>query len=230
MKRGRRKAIAFGALLAVGAGLAASGDVFAQAVRGIVKPRIEDTVRVSIYADNWFVLFVNGRLVAVDPIEFLPHNVVTIDLLPQYPMTIAVLAKDNADPFTGLEYGNQIGDGGFILRMSDGTATSARWKVKSYFTAPAAAGSSERREEIPPDWFAVDFNDDGWATATTYSVADVRPPATFRAADFAGAEFVWSGDLSRDNTVVLRARVERPGWRPSWNATPDLDLREAPFR
>jgi hypothetical protein len=219
-----------GLISVAAAGFFFAGDVGAQQTRGIVKPRIEDTVHVSIYADNWFALFVNGRLVAVDPIEFLPHNVVTIDLLPQYPMSIAVLAKDNADPVTGLEYGDQIGDGGFILRMSDGTATSAKWKAKSFFSAPGVPGKPERREEIPPNWFAVDFDDSNWAAATVYSPADVRPPPTFRAADFSGAEFVWSGDLARDNTVILRAKVERPGWRPLWNTTPDLDLREAPFR
>ena len=72
---------------------------------GVVKPTMDDTMRASMYADNWFTLYVNGKLVAVDSIDFLPHNVVSVDLLPEYPMTIAVLAKDNADPKTGCEYG-----------------------------------------------------------------------------------------------------------------------------
>ena len=64
---------------------------------GVVKPTMADTIRANVYADNWFMMYINGRLVAVDPIDFLPHNVVSIDLLPEYPMTIAVMAKDNAD-------------------------------------------------------------------------------------------------------------------------------------
>ena len=55
------------------------------------------------------MIYINGKLVAVDSIEFLPHNVISVPILPIYPMTIAVLAKDNADPKTGLEYGTQIG-------------------------------------------------------------------------------------------------------------------------
>ncbi len=82
---------------------------------GVVKPQMADTIKANIYADNWFVMYINGKLVAVDPIDFLPHNVVSVDILPEYPMTIAVLAKDNADPKTGMEYGNSIGDGGFSL-------------------------------------------------------------------------------------------------------------------
>ncbi len=76
------------------------------------------------------------RLVAVDPIDFLPHNAVSIGILPDYPMTIAVLAKDNADPKTGCEYGRSIGDGGFVLKFADGTVTDASWKARSFFHGP----------------------------------------------------------------------------------------------
>lgn len=54
---------------------------------GLVKPTIADTTKLNVYADNWFMLYVNGRLVAVDPIQFTPHNVVSVDFLPEYPMT-----------------------------------------------------------------------------------------------------------------------------------------------
>ena len=82
----------------------------------IAKPRIEDTIKANVYADNWFQLYINGELIATDSIKFIPHNVVSVDVLPRYPMTIAVMAKDNADAKTGMEYNNtQVGDGGFIL-------------------------------------------------------------------------------------------------------------------
>src|ERR1035441_7394316 len=77
-----------------------------------IKPRMSDTIKASVYVDNWFMMYINGKLVAVDPIDFIPHNQVNLDILPEYPMTIAILAKDNADPKTGLEYGNHIGDAG----------------------------------------------------------------------------------------------------------------------
>ena len=112
---------------------------------GIVKPSMSDTVHGSIYADNWFAMYINGKLVAVDSIDFLPHNVVSIDILPEYPMTIAVLAKDNADPQTGCEYGKQIGDGGFILKFADGTVTDAKWKGKCFFYGPIDRNTADPR-------------------------------------------------------------------------------------
>ena len=53
------------------------------------------------------MIYIKGKLTAVDAIEFLPHNVISVNILPSYPMTIAVLAKDNADPKTGFEYGTK---------------------------------------------------------------------------------------------------------------------------
>src|SRR5436190_19581232 len=92
---------------------------------GIRKPAMSDTIKANMYADNWFVLYINGDLVAVDSIKFIPHNVVSVDILPSYPMTIAVMAKDNSDPKTGMEYANtNIGDAGRILKFGDGTVNN----------------------------------------------------------------------------------------------------------
>ena len=102
--------------------------------KGLIKPTMADTVHVDVYADNWFAMFINGELVAVDSIKFTPHNVMSFDILPEYPMTIAIIAKDNADPKTGLEYGNHIGDAGLVIKFSDGTVTDAKWKAKCFFT------------------------------------------------------------------------------------------------
>ena len=95
----------------------ANSNLFAQTSpptrANIRKPTIADTIRANVYADNSFKLYINGELVAVDSIAFVPHNVVSVDILPAYPMTIAVMAIDNADPKTGMEYANtNIADGG----------------------------------------------------------------------------------------------------------------------
>jgi len=198
----------------------------------LVKPTMADTIKANIYADNWFVLYVNGKLVAVDSIDFLPHNVVTIDLLPSYPMTIAVMAKDNADPSTGLEYGDHVGDGGFILKFSDGTVTNANWKAKCFFKGPLNHDVKNPRVEhtpIPDRWWAVDFDDHSWPAATEFSEERVSPKEPFYAADFKGAKFIWSDDLDLDNTVIFRTRIDRPGWKPRWNTKPDLEVTGAPI-
>jgi len=192
---------------------------------GIVKPSMSDTIKCAMYADNWFALFVNGKQVAVDSIDFLPHNVVAIDLLPEYPMTIAVLAKDNADPATGCEYGRQIGDGGFILRFADGTVTDASWKAKCFFHGPIdrdVAAPKVRSEPIPKQWFAVDFDDSSWDQATEYTQERIDPKEPFFQHDFSQARWIWTSDLDLDNTVILRKRVEKAGWKPRWTTKPDL--------
>lgn len=196
---------------------------------GIAKPTMKDTVRAAMYADNWFALYVNGKQVAVDSIDFLPHNVVSVDILPEYPMAIAVLAKDNADPATGCEYGRQIGDGGFILKFGDGTVTSSSWKAKCFMHGPIDRNTADpkvRAEPLPEGWMRPDFDDSSWASAVEYPQERIQPKEPFFAHDFSGAKWIWTGDLDLDNTVILRTRVERPGWVRPWNTKPDLDASQ----
>jgi len=200
---------------------------------GLIKPTIADTMKLNVYADNWFMLYVNGRLVATDPIPFTPHNVVSLDFLPEYPMTIAVMAKDNADPKTGLEYGSSIGDGGFILKFGDGTVTNATWKAKSFFRGPLGGDTANPKVEhtpLPANWWAVDFDDSKWANATEYTEERINPKQPYFEADFKGAKFIWTENLDLDNTIIFRARIEKPGWTPRWNTKPDLDVTGAPLK
>jgi phosphatidylethanolamine-binding protein (PEBP) family uncharacterized protein len=201
--------------------------------KGLIKPTMADTIKVNIYADNWFVLFINGELVAVDSIKFTPHNVVSVDILPEYPMTIAVMAKDNADPKTGLEYGDHIGDGGFIIKFADGTVSDAKWKAKNFFKGPLnhdAANPKVEHTPIPDGWWKTDFDDSKWANATEYTEERVNPKQPYYEADFKGAKFIWSEDLDLDNTIIFRTKVEKPGWTKRWNTKPDLDVTGAPFK
>lgn len=189
----------------------------------IRKPQMSDTVKANLYADNWFQLYVNGELVAVDSIRFIPHNVVSVDLLPTYPMTIAVMAKDNADATTGMEYANtSIGDGGFILKFGDGTTTNAAWKAKRFAWGPVNRDTKNPRVEslpIPENWFAVDFDDSRWGLAKEYTEDQIGPKQPYFEHDFQGAKFIWTDDLELDNTVIFRHVVKSP---PDGQARPDF--------
>ena len=173
-----------------------------------------ETITATVYADNWFEMYVNGRRVAVDPIRFRPHNVVTFELKAEYPMTIAIRAEDNADPRTGMEYGDtQIGDGGFALRLSDGTITDASWRARCFSRGPVGGGVRSpgvEREALPERWFAPDFDDGAWANAVEFASEEVDPKACFFEHEFGAARFVWSEDLALDNTVLLRTHIEAP--------------------
>jgi hypothetical protein len=190
---------------------------------GIRKPSMNDTIQANVYADNWFVLYINGELVAVDSIKFIPHNVISVDILPTYPMTIAVMAKDNADPKTGMEYANtNIGDAGFILKFSDGTVTHARWKAKKYSWGPIDRDTRNPRVEnipISENWYAVDFDDSSWDHAKEYTEEQVGPKQPYFEHDFQGAKFIWTDDIELDNTVIFRHIVASP---PDGKARPDF--------
>lgn len=209
--------IIFAILLFFGAALTTVLPEHQSAEKGqqkLRKPSMADTIKANMYADNWFELYINGELAAVDSIRFIPHNVVSVDILPAYPMTIAVIAKDNADAETGMEYANtNIGDAGFILKFGDGTVTNASWKAKSFFHGPIDRDTKNpqvRTEPIPENWFAVDFDDSSWKCAKEYSEQEVDPKQPYFESDFDSAKFIWSDDIALDNTVIFRHRVDSP--------------------
>lgn len=180
----------------------------------IRKPQMSDTIRANVYADNQFMLYIKGDLVAVDSIAFVPRNVISVDILPSYPMTIAVMAKDNFDPKTGMEYANtKIGDGGFILKFSDGTVTNGDWKAKKISWGPIDRDTKSPRIEsieVPNNWYAVDFDDRGWGKAKEYTEEEVGPKQPYFDSDFQGAKFIWSDDIALDNVVLFRHVVKAP--------------------
>lgn len=205
-----------------------NGPVALAQPAGPVKATFSNVIRLNAYADNWCMVYINGKLAGVDQIEFLPHNVLSINVLPIYPMTIAVLAKDNADPKTGLEYGTQIGDAGFILKVSDGTVTSSSWKARAFFRGPLNGVISNPQVQytpIPANWFAPGFDDSSWDKATEYAEARVKPDGDYSSYDFSGAKFIWTSDLDLDNTVIFRYTAPRPAnYTKTWTADGDIDI------
>ncbi len=204
-------------------GLSIASIQSAVAQQPLRKPRIEDTIKANVYADNSFKLYINGELVAVDSIAFVPHNVVSADILPAYPMTIAVMGIDNADPKTGMEYANtNIGDGGFILKLGDGTVTNSTWKAKKFSWGPIDGDMKNPRVEsipIPKDWYTVDFDDSKWPGAKEFTEEEIGPKSPFFEYDFKGAKFIWSDDVKIDNVVLFRTVVKSP---PDGKDRPDF--------
>lgn len=201
------------------------------------KPQMSDTIKANVYADNTFVLYINGELVTVDSIAFVPHNVISIDILPSYPMSIAVMAKDNCDAKTGMEYANSnIGDGGFVLKFGDGTVTSGDWKAKKISWGPIDRDTKNPRVEsipIPQNWFATEFDDSSWGNAKEYTVEEVGPKQPYFESDFKGAKFIWTDDIALDNIVLFRHFVkaspdgkERLDFRNLNNVVPENPSRE----
>lgn len=94
-----------------------------------------------LFADNYFELYVNGKLVAVDSMPFTPFNSAVVRFRAKRPITYAVKLVDweqnlgiGTETDVGIE--NHPGDGGFIATFSDGTVTDASWKAQTFYIAP----------------------------------------------------------------------------------------------
>ena len=93
-----------------------------------------------LIADNYFELYVNGKLVGVDAIPFTPFNSAVVRFRAKRPITYAVKLIDWEEHLgLGTERGRtpyHAGDAGFIARFSDGTVTDSSWKAQSFYIAP----------------------------------------------------------------------------------------------
>jgi len=97
----------------------------------------------TIVADNYFELYVNGKLVGVDPVPFTPFNSVIVRFKAKRPYTYALKLVDWEEKLgLGMETnrGNEwhAGDGGAIARFSDGIVTDRTWTAQSFYIAPLA--------------------------------------------------------------------------------------------
>ncbi len=99
-----------------------------------------------IVADNYYEMYVNGKLVSVDNTPFTPFNSAIVKFKAKRPYTIAILGVDWEEhmglgmevfPVSGPKRNPfHPGDGGIILKLSDGTATDSTWKAQSFYIAP----------------------------------------------------------------------------------------------
>lgn len=94
-----------------------------------------------IFSDNYFELYVNGKLVAVDAVPFTPFNSSIVRFRARIPVTYAVKLVDweeNLGLGTELNRGNpyHAGDGGFAAHFSDGTVTDSTWKAQVFYISP----------------------------------------------------------------------------------------------
>jgi len=195
------------------------GVVFSAAVSIPVHAQSRE-ITAWLYADNYVELYVNGRLIVKDPIVFTPHNVVVTKFRATYPMTIAVLLKDFAHPKTGLEYNHtRIGDGGFVARFSNGVVTDGAWRCflisrgpvdRSCLRNDPANTCRVDTKPIPKGWTGPRFNDRQWPRATVHSERAVRPLGVYYRHQWGKAQFIWTGDLEIDNTILCRTTLQAP--------------------
>lgn len=100
-----------------------------------------------IMADNYYELYVNGKLVSVDNTPYTPFNSTIVKFKVKRPYTLAFLVVDwEEDLGLGMEEFPMprspktqpwyLGDGGLIAKFSDGTVTDSSWKAQSFYIGP----------------------------------------------------------------------------------------------
>lgn len=185
----------------------------------------------QVWADNWFALYANGKLVGEDPVPITTErsfNAETVSFDATYPLTIAMVTKDFKENDTGLEYigtpRQQMGDGGVIAQVTETATgkvvavTGPKWRELVVHRAPldtacetSASPATECTSEVtgePTGWTSTSFDDSKWTPATVYTEDEVQPKEGYVEVTWdPSARLIWSASLTQDNTILWRATV-----------------------
>ncbi|MGI9271922.1 MAG: PEBP family protein [Woeseiaceae bacterium] len=182
----------------------------------------------DLWADNWFALYLDGELLAEDPVKYNTErsfNAESFSFSTELPANFSLVIKDFKETDSGLEYigsrRQQMGDGGFAAQFFDANSgellatSNESWRCITIHRAPLNR-SCERSEnpnqtcesDITPEpdgWKLASFDDSSWPAAVEHSANAVRPHGGFDSINWQpAAKLIWSADLEIDNTVLCR--------------------------
>ncbi|WP_044301953.1 hypothetical protein [Rhodopirellula sallentina] len=102
-----------------------------------------------VFGDNYFELFIDGKLIAVDPVPMTPFNSNVIRFKAKRPFTIGIMGVDweerlglGFEKFRGASF--HQGDAGLVAVIKDDSGktisvTDNSWKAQTFYTAPLQA-------------------------------------------------------------------------------------------
>jgi hypothetical protein len=115
----------------------------------------------EIWADHWFVLWVNGELIGEDSVPITTErsfNAETFEFEATYPLTIAIEAKDFKETESGIEYIDGTGDvmleNRYHIHMAEELSLDPRGLTRKRSTTPPAR-SADRSQPAPSMYGAV---------------------------------------------------------------------------
>lgn len=185
----------------------------------------------EVWADNWFALYINGKLVGQDSVPITTErsfNSERITFKATYPLTIGLIGKDFKENDSGLEYigsnRQQIGDGGVVLQIKESTSgkviatTSKKWRVLAIQQAPlnseCVTSNDPLRDcksiekAVPSNWSKSSYSDTKWRYAREYSESDVGVKDGYSEIQWdSKAKLIWGEDLKADNTLLFRLKA-----------------------
>jgi hypothetical protein len=189
---------------------------------------VQSSFTAEVWADNWFSLYINGKLVGQDSVAITTEksfNSDRITFTASYPFTIAMVTKDFKQNDTGLEYigtdRQQMGDGGFVAQFTDTSTgkvvafTNSSWRGLVVHQAPLNVSCEKsktpdtectsRISAEPAGWSQTSFNDASWSSANTYSKEQVGVKDGYNDISWSSnAQIIWTSDLEIDNTILWR--------------------------
>jgi hypothetical protein len=189
------------------------------------------TFTAEVWADNWFALYINGKLVGQDSVPITTErsfNSERITFKATYPLSIGLVGKDFKENDSGLEYigsnRQQIGDGGVVLQIKESTSgkiiatTSKKWRVLAIQQAPLNVECVTSNDplsdckfiekNIPSNWAKSSYSDSKWTFAREYSESDVGVKDGYGEIQWdPKAKLIWGQDLKVDNTLLFRFKA-----------------------
>ena len=168
----------------------------------------EETITGTIFSNNNSTLYIDGELVAIDPVPIAPHQAynVSFNHVKGKDITFAMEGIDFYDVDTGLELDNRcVGAGGLRAMFSNGVVTNSSWKCRTYHYGPvnwkqcfAAEGRPGALKVLPACLFNVTVEEafDSGCFARTTPIPDGWTEPDF---DDSGWEYatVWDDEYAR---------------------------------
>ncbi len=161
-----------------------------------------------IFADNYFELYVNGELLAVDPVPFTPFNSNVVRFKADRPLTIAVQMVDWEEHLGLGSEDNQgkafhAGDGGFVAHFQDANGktvsiTDENWRAQTFYIAPLKDQSCLVVDGLKRDSSACD--ETGVDDATGFSAAHWALPEDWMQPSF--DDSIWPAATTFTNDTV----------------------------
>lgn len=145
-----------------------------------------------IFADNYFELYVNGRLLAVDPVPFTPFNSNIVRFTADRPVTVAFKLVDweeNLGLGSEANWSSEFhpGDGGLVAHFKNASGrtvllTDGTWRAQTFYTAPLNDRACLKVSGGTRDSSACDTKGD--RNGATYSGAHWTIPKNWMAPGF----------------------------------------------
>jgi hypothetical protein len=189
-------------------------------------------LKAEVWADNWFAFYAGETKVAEDSVPITTErsfNAEAFSFDVSLPVQLNVVLKDYKENDSGLEYigqeNQQMGDGGFILQLTDVSTgrvvavSDSKFRCLVVHKAPLNRECEKSTRPLtacqyrflpePPGWKLVGFDVSAWEPATVYSAEQVGPKGGYEGVRWdPAAKFIWSSDLKADNTVLCTLRLD----------------------